>query len=171
MRQTPARAALVALARLATQLPARKPRTLPPTVPLAAITVAAQQHLNKTPRAQKQSGRIIHAYLGRKPKVLDAIVPARHTVCSTAFIGHGVGRGAVNRRQAMDRRRTRLTSASSCVVQPTAGPAPMPSAHSYAHASRRAHPLRISITPRCGTEHVYMPRSGGPPAGLAGARI
>ena len=51
----------------------------PAAVAVAAVTAAAQDDLLAAARAQVQAGRSVHTHPGTT-EVLDAIVPARHTV-------------------------------------------------------------------------------------------
>jgi hypothetical protein len=87
MDHATATAALIPSTRLALRGTTRQARTIRRAVALTPVAAAAQTHLDKAPRAQEQPGGFIHAHLGPKPKVLDGLVPARHTACSTAFIG------------------------------------------------------------------------------------
>ena len=81
---------------------------------------------------------------------------------------HGVGRGAVDSRQAMDRRRARLTSASSCVVQRAARAL----AHdSPPHRARIGNPLRERPPPQTTGPSMHTCAVGAPPAAWQGPRF
>jgi hypothetical protein len=109
-----------------------------------------------------------YATSGPKPKVLDGRVPARHTVVAPPSSARcRVGRRSASC-QAMDRRRARLTSASSCVVQRTArhpSQARQAAARSKRMSAPSVHPLYRDAQPPPAGSSRARPSPVWPPSG------